>query len=204
MNNCDFKILYEQNFNTLNEIDSFNVYLVLGGLILTIFMIGINKSKSVDYKKIKFYFLAFCSLFLISLSAILFVHSKKENEIFIESYKNKRTVEGVVNDFVPLHSNGKNHEKFTVNEITFEYSKYVFGFGFKNSEETIKDGDIVKIEFCDFKGDNIIVKLEKCDNQGIGRQTKSNQPHDFSIGANNTGRAGSLFLYTSRLFIYPQ
>ena len=50
------------------------------------------------------------------------------------------------------------------------------------------------------KGGSFEMQLTGGLTQGIGGQTSSNQPHDFSIGANNTGRAGSLSLYTTAYF----
>jgi hypothetical protein len=47
------------------------------------------------------------------------------------------------------------------------------------------------------KGGSYEMQLTGGLTQGFGRQTNSNEPHDFSIGANNTGRAGSFSLYTT-------
>jgi hypothetical protein len=83
------------------------------------------------------------------------------------------------------------------NRVGVSFSGYV---GFGSTEASGNVSLFANASTFGPKGGSFELQLTGGLTQGIGGYTSSNEPHDFSIAANNTGRSGSLSLYTTFYF----
>lgn len=96
------------------------------------------------------------SFSIMSILITYFQHERIQN--FRESGQ-VSIVEGRVENFVPMPYEGKALESFTINGVKFEYSDFVYSYGFNNTSShggPIREGLQVRIHYVG----NTILKLE--------------------------------------------
>lgn len=142
--------------------------LILAGICVLIFFIVLNFYKKRPINRNYGYIIGVISFCIL----LLFVYF--ENKPFIKSkddFLNKiiekkefNIVEGEIENFHPMPYEGHDMESFTVKGIYFEYSDFVFNYGFNNTSShggPIKNnGQEVRLSYFNKDGLNHIIKIE--------------------------------------------
>jgi hypothetical protein len=121
---------------------------------------GINK------RKLGMFFGLLFSSFTILVSALTISSHISEYTKTKNVYQNKsyQTVQGLVENYYPMPQGGHDSERFTVQNVSFEYSDYdLTDYGYNNSTSNggaIKEGLFVRINYFNNGTKNVILRLE--------------------------------------------
>lgn len=121
---------------------------------------GINKRKFAMLFGIGFALFAL----MLSAAAIASKAGARRTSVALFNSKNRKTVEGVVQNYRPMPAGGHESESFTVNRIKFEFYDYDLADpGYHTAAVNggaIKAGEYVRLTYADYYDDNVILKIE--------------------------------------------
>ena len=102
-----------------------------------------------------------CLVFIITLTTTIIDYCNVQS---IYNDGEFMIVEGEVEDFVPMKLDGHSSESFSLNGVKFSYSRSIPINGYhlaKVDGGYIKEnGQIIRIHYINYNGDNLILKLE--------------------------------------------
>ena len=122
------------------------------------------------YKMIKI-FCGVCFSFAFVMSILTCISMASLYEKTVVAYKNGdyETVEGYVENFIPMPYDGHSVESFEINGVGFSYSDYHIGIGYNNTKShggvITGNGQHLKIGYVIDSDTNIIVYIEQLDNK---------------------------------------
>lgn len=143
-----------------------SVLFVFVGLGVSIFNIKFNKSESPKKKftiVFGFIFAGFGLLFSLLVIPSQISEYYESNDLYEQG--EYETIEGAIENFVPMPYEGHMHESFSVNGISFDYSDFNSTYhGFNNTKShggpISGNGQQVRIGYVTKGEQNVILKIE--------------------------------------------
>ena len=130
-------ILYEASFEINNFISISTIALIIFIAVFPKIWKNFNADRKteISYKSVK-QFCAVCMVFVLLTSGVAFwgqIHMYKK---VVGAYKegNYKTVEGYVQNFIPMPYAGHSEESFEINGVEFHYSDFSIQSGYNNSK----------------------------------------------------------------------